>query len=112
MSVSEDLRSTTPNSSLNLCLYDNSFPLLSYAQFYSDDDSNSIHHIIFVRDVAPYQRNQNQVNAYDPDARDVCFNKKKYTIRIQGVKTDRDKKYASILPEVKVNFVWKKYLYQ
>jgi hypothetical protein len=104
MSVSEDLRSTTPNIDFNLCLYQNSSPSPTRVQLHSDDDPNLIYHIVFARDVAPYQISQNQLNNYYQDAKDARFKKKKYTIRIQGVKTDRDKKYASILPEIKVSF--------
>ncbi len=107
MSASEELRSPTPNIDLNLCLHDNSSPSPSNGQMHFDDDPNSMYHVVFVRDVAPYQRSQYQLNGCYQDARDACFTKKKYTIRIQGVKTERDKKHASILPEIKVSFVWK-----
>ncbi len=107
MSVSENLRSTTPNTDLNLCLQDAPLPSTNNVPMDCVDDLNSISHVFFVRDVAPYQRTQNQLYHDYADTTGVFINKKNYVIRLQGVKTDDDDKYASILPEIKVSFVAK-----
>lgn len=107
MSASEDVRSNTPNIDLNLCLSDKSSSSPSLDHLHTDDDLNIVSHIVFVHDVAPYQRIQNQLNSCYQDASDEGFKNKKYTIRIQGVKTDHDREHACILPEIKVSFVCK-----
>jgi hypothetical protein len=104
--VSEDLRSITPNIDLDLCLHDSCLSSPDNVQLDSNHDvNNSPSHVVFVRDVAPNQRSQYQPNLYDQNTTDEYLKKKNYTVRIQGVKTDFDNKYASILPEIKVSFV-------
>jgi hypothetical protein len=108
VSVSEDLRFTTTNFELDLCLHDSSLSSPDNVQLdINDDVNNSPSHVVFVRDVAPNQRSQYQTNIYDQNTTDEYLKKKNYTVRIQGVKTDSDNKYASILPEIKVSFVCK-----
>ncbi|CAF1458511.1 unnamed protein product [Rotaria sordida] len=101
MSVSEDPRSITPTLDMNLCLLNRASPSPNNIHSSSADDSNSRAHVTFVRDVAPYQRTQYQQSDCHRDTVDIYTKKKKYIVRIQGVKTDHDNKYASILPEIK-----------
>ncbi|CAF3121210.1 unnamed protein product [Rotaria sp. Silwood2] len=101
MSVSENPRSITPTLDMNLCFHDASSSSPNDIHSNSSDDSNTTFHIVFVRDVAPYQRTQYQLGDCHRDAVDMCTKKKKCITRIQGVKYDHDNKYASILPEIK-----------
>ncbi|CAF1316740.1 unnamed protein product [Rotaria sp. Silwood1] len=101
MSVSEDPRSPITIIDTNLCLLDDSLSSPNDTHSSSADVANSISHLVFVRDVASYQRTQHQQSSCQRDTIDICSKKKKYIIRIQGVKTDHDNKYASILPEIK-----------
>ncbi|CAF2074701.1 unnamed protein product [Rotaria magnacalcarata] len=102
MSVSEDSRSMTPTLDMKLCFHD-AFPSSSNdIHSNSSDDANATSRIVFVRDVSPYQRNQYHVSDRHQDATFMYTKKKKYITRLQGVKSDRDNKYASVLPEIKL----------
>lgn len=100
----------TPTLGTCLCFSDDSPSSTKDANSKSSDDSNPSSHIMFVRDVAPYQRIQyKQMNDYQ-DSVDICTKKKKCVTRVQALKNDNDSKYASIVPEIKVSSIQKNIL--
>ena len=107
MSVSEDIRSTTPNINHNLCSNDSSSPLADNTSLDYDVDLDPASHLTFVRDVAPHQRSQYQHGDHYQINCHSHIRKKNHIIRIQGVKSDSDEKYMSVLPEIKVSLTCK-----
>lgn len=103
MSVSEDVRSTTPNIDCNLCLPEISFSLSNNVQVESVNDFNSTSHVIFIHDVAPYQNNQYLLDSDNQNTVDTFIKKNRYITHIQGVKMNGDNMYGCTLPEIKVS---------
>lgn len=67
----------------------------------SHDDANWIEHIIFVRDVIPYEEDQYSISTLDGNEA-KGFRKDRHVKRIQGLKSPEDKRYAYVTPEIKV----------
>ena len=107
VSVLDDPRSPVSYIDYDLCVREVAPFSPNSTQLNHDDDFNLQSHIMFTRDVAPYQRSQYQRDDYYQDAESPWSKKKDFTIRIQGVKTDSNNKCGSSLPIIKVRFAHK-----
>lgn len=104
MSVSEDIRPTTPNIDYNLCLSDEPSSSSCPTHVRTSNNLNMRSHIVFVRDIAPYQKISNQPDNSYQDINNDGF-KEKYPVNIHGLQMSYDRKCANILPEIKVSIV-------
>ncbi len=77
--------------------------LPEHGQVDVQNDSHSVDHIIFERDVVPYERDQYLDILHEDKTKQS--RKNSHIRRVQGVKNPDDERYASVLPEIKVSFL-------
>jgi hypothetical protein len=99
----DDQTSTDTNIDMDTCIA-NSSNLPEQDHMDLNDGSPSVDHIIFVRDVIPYEIIQYPSDIFHGNEI-IETTKISHIRRVQGVKTSSDKRYACVLPEIKVCFL-------
>ncbi|UJR38733.1 hypothetical protein I4U23_031398 [Adineta vaga] len=82
-------------------LPDHSSNLSDDIQLTLQDDCRPVKHIVFVRDVIPYEKDHYSKSIICDEGKRK-FTKGSYVRRVQGVKNNYDERYMSVLPEIKL----------
>jgi hypothetical protein len=99
----DDQTSSSTSIDMNSWLPDHSSNLSNNVQLDLQDNCRPVNHIIFVRDVIPYEKDHYSTSIVCDEGKRKST-KGSYVRRVQGVKNNYDERYTSVLPEIKVCF--------
>ena len=103
ISAMDDQTSISTDIDLKSCVSDSSH-LFKGNLLVLDDTHRSVNHIIFERDIIPYEKEQLLTNIPYGDER-IPWRKISNVRRLQGLKNFGDNRYAYVLPEIKVSLL-------